>query len=428
MIELPRIAQSATADLRIKILGVGGAGIHLLERLQRDGVQSADLVAIDTNSQALAHSNAPVKVLLGASVTQGLGTGGDPELGYRAAEDAMEQIHSAIEGANLVFLCTALGGGTGSGTAALIAAYAREQQALVIVFATMPFGFEGRRRMTQAEETLATLENYADLLVCFENNKMAAFVTAGTEISEAFSMADLILSQSIRAIMALVRRRGLIHAGFAHVAAAVRARNARSLFGYGEADGSHRALNALERALQSPLMDQGRLLAEVQSVLIHVAAGRNLTLDELQFLMDGFNRHIGDQTQILFSAAVEPILGERLTVTILSALGEPKPSATVPLRLVPAHLEIRKAAAPAPLAVEPYEPFPAVSQEIKVRAIPSVVAEESPETMAAARLPEPAGAQFEPATRGRFEKSEPTIVDGQDLDVPTFLRRNIRPR
>ncbi|MDB6156248.1 MAG: Cell division protein FtsZ [Chthoniobacteraceae bacterium] len=428
MIELPGSAQSSTADLRIKVIGLGGAGNHLLNRLQRDGVPATDLVVLDTDSQMFESSEAALKVLLGTGVAQGLGTGGDPELGYRAAEESAEEIRASIDGADLLFVCMGLGGGTGSGAAALVAAYGQEQEALVIVFATMPFSFEGERRRALAEETLATLESYADLVICFENDKMASTVSAGTELREAFAMADLILSQAMRSITALMRRRGLIHAGFAQVAAALRAQNARALFGLGEADGTHRALTALERALQSPLMDRGRLLSDVHNVLIHVAAGRNLTLDEVQLFMTEFNRHIGERTRILFSAAIDPMLGERLSIVIVSALGEPIPVEVGVPRRVPAHLEIKKAEPIAPpVVVEAYSPLvTAPLAGLNVRNV-SRTTEESDDIHPPQRLPEPAQVQFEPATRGRFEKSEPTIVDGQDLDVPTFLRRNARP-
>jgi cell division protein FtsZ len=255
---------------------------------------------------------------------------------------------------------------------------------------------------------------------------MAATVSAGTELREAFAMADLILSQSIRSLNALMRRRGLIHAGFAQVATALRAQNARALFGMGEGEGTHRALTALERALQSPLMDRGKMLADVHHVLIHVAAGRNLTLDEVELFMTEFNRHIGERTRILFSAALDPVLGERLSIVIVSALGDPVPvQAAVPSR-VPAHLEIKKVE-PVPV-VEAYAPLVSPPTAGANTRNASRTVEESDEIHPSRRAPEPELVQFEPATRGRFEKSEPTIVDGQDLDVPTFLRRNARLR
>src|SRR5678815_6123479 len=167
MIEVPRIT-SHNHDCRIRILGIGGAGGNVLDRLHLDGSEGAELVAMNTDVQALAGSVAATKVQLGAMTTRGLGAGGDPEVGYAAADEASDDIRAAIDGASMVFLCVGLGGGTGSGSAAIVASIARQEGALVIVFATLPFTFEGKRRIAQAEEALATLEHYADTIICFE--------------------------------------------------------------------------------------------------------------------------------------------------------------------------------------------------------------------------------------------------------------------
>jgi cell division protein FtsZ len=460
MIELPRNQLPPQADLRIKILGLGGAGSNALDRIQLDGANSDELVAINTDTQALTGSVAPHKVQLGAGLTRGLGAGGDPELGYRAAEESADEIRAAIGHANVVFMCVGLGGGTGSGAAPLVASCARDQEALVVVFATMPFSFEGKRRMSQAEESLATLQQSADVVICFENDRMAESVSPRAPIQEAFSVSDQTISQSVRAISSLLRRRGLLHVGFDEIVTALRQQNPRCLFGYGEAEGDHSAHQALERALKSPLMDRGRMLADVQNVLIQVVGGPQLTLNEVQILMEEFNRHISDTTRVLFGAAIDPQLGNRLAVTILSSLDADgavhspvvrgavshpaparhipaeRPAVEEPLR-VPDSMDLPpqdllEEALPAETFSDAELPVPQPERPIvsrpaggPVRPAPRPTAAE---VVAAKRETRQEQMQFEPVTRGRFEKSEPTIVDGQDLDVPTFLRRNVRPK
>jgi cell division protein FtsZ len=464
MIELPRSPLPLQTDLRIKILGLGGAGSNALDRIQLDGALGDELVAMNTDTQALAGSVALHKVQLGGGVTRGLGAGGDPELGFRAAEESADEIRAAIGHANVVFLCVGLGGGTGSGAAPVVASCARDQEALVVVFATMPFSFEGKRRMSQAQESLAALRQSADVVICFENDRMADSVSPRAPIQEAFSVSDQTISQSVRAISSLLRRRGLLHVGFDEIVTVLRQQNPRCLFGYGEAEGDHSAHQALERALKSPLMDRGRMLADVQNVLIQVAGGPQLTLNEVQILMEEFNRHISDTTRVLFGAVIDPQLGNRLAVTILSSLdadGAPqsdearnslaRPAA--PREMPAERLVFQEPAAPVETSASLPEEFPEevptseafLAEEPTV--IPPVVPPERPsisrpapspvrsplrptaaEVVAAKRETRQEQMQFEPVTRGRFEKSEPTIIDGQDLDVPTFLRRNVRAK
>lgn len=513
MIALPRTnTPGLHPDLVIKVIGLGGAGANALDRIQLDGFDGAELIAMNTDSQSLAGSVAPVKVQLGRQTTRGLGTGGDPELGYSAAEETGDEVRNAIEGATLAFVCVGLGGGTGSGAAPLIANYARQQGALVVAFVTLPFTFEGRRRMAQAEEALASLRQQADVVICFENDKMGDAVSPRAGIQEAFSAADHTISQSVRAIAALLQRRGLVHAGLDEITAILRAQNARCLFGVGEADGDNRAHTALERALRTPLMDRGRLLSDVSQLLVHVAGGPTMTLNEVTLLMEELNRHISDTTRLLFSTAVDPRLGNKMSVTILSSLAAgavelapapvarvapapaplPVPTAPAPVAAAePAVIEapqvqaedpapvpvqaplVRRsrsipapvvAPAPAPVEAEPepepeviapaavlVKPGPVITPPIPAAPVapvapvsphapaPVPVSEPADDARIAAKGPKVAGVkprtsreekqeqmQFEPVNRGRFEKSEPTIVDGQDLDIPAFMRMNVR--
>ncbi|MGZ5024197.1 MAG: cell division protein FtsZ, partial [Chthoniobacterales bacterium] len=305
----------------IKVIGVGGAGSNSLDRIVLDGLDKADLVAANTDVQSLASSVAATKVQLGRSVTRGLGTGGDPELGCSAATEAADEIRNSLGEARLIFICAGLGGGTGSGAAPVIAEIARESGALVITLATMPFSFEGKRRTAQAQDALARLQRSCNAVICFDNDRLGDFVAPKAGIHQAFAAADATISQSVRSIISLIQRPGLIRIGFDDLLAALNNPSGRCLFGFGEADSDNRAHDALTQALKCPLMDRGRLLSEASNVLVQIAGGPGVTLSEIEILMNELNRHIGEQTQILFGTSVDGRMGNRLAVTIISSLG-----------------------------------------------------------------------------------------------------------
>jgi cell division protein FtsZ len=442
MIELPRNTPTGTTEPVIKILGIGGAGVNALDRLALDGVPATDLVAINTDAQSLIASVAGDKVQIGRATTRGLGTGGDPELGYIAAEEAADELRSVLEGTSMVFLLAGLGGGTGSGAVPLIANYARENNAIVVAFVTLPFGFERKRRMDQATEALAALQQQADVVVCFENERMGEATHPNAPIEEPFDAADQLLSQSVRAISSLVNRRGLIHVGLDELATTLRGQNARCLFGFGEAEGDNRAHQALGLALKSPLMDRGRLLDDTAHVLVHIAGGPDMTLNEVQILMEELNRHIGEETHVLFGCATDTTLRGKMRVTILSALGVDAPArfAQPPApvaRVTPARPVVAEPEPPSQIIAFPdhEEPLPAPAPKPKAEPAPAAQTAAAAQSRKAAADAEKAAREakqeqmlFEPVTRGRFEKSEPTIVNGEDLDVPTFLRRNLKAR
>jgi cell division protein FtsZ len=462
----------------IKVVGVGGAGSNALDRIVLDGLERADLVAINTDVQSLASSVAAHKVQIGRAVTRGLGTGGDPELGYQAAIESADEIRQALTGARMIFICAGLGGGTGSGAAPVVAQLAREAGSLVIVFATLPFSFEGKRRAIQAQETLSRLNEIANAVICFENDRMGDMVAPKAGIHQAFAVADRTISQSVRSIVNLIQRPGLIRIGFDDLFAALRSQNGRCLFGFGESDSDNRAHDALTQALKNPLMDRGRMLADAVHVLVQVAGGPGMTLSEVEILMQELGKHVRDNTQILFGTAVDGRMGNRLSVTIISSLGaedevapqsefvasEPIPAPPPPIweepqpSEPPAKIDILSASRtdssrgePDPIAEEspagdliPFQqpapeetpPPPLPSPAIKKpAAMPRLIVPKK-KPLLPVKEPKPVKEkyaqakqevlQFEPVTRGRFEKSEPTIVEGQDLDVPTFLRKNIR--
>ena len=444
----------------IKIVSVGGAGLNALDRIVLDGLERADVVAINTDVQSLATSVAAHKVQLGRAMTRGLGAGGDPELGYQAAVESADEIREALADARMIFVCAGLGGGTGSGAAPYIAQLACEAGALVVAFATLPFSFEGKRRNAQAREALARFNEVANAVICFENDQMGDIVPPQAGIHQAFAVADSTISQSVRSIVNLIQRPGLIHIGFDDLLAALRSRNGRCLFGFGESDSDNRAHEALTQALKNPLMDRGRMLEEAARVLVQVAGGPGMTLSEVEILMQELGRHVSDQTQILFGAAVDARLGDRLTVTIISSLTADEdliPQQTQPaLSSAPAKLpvweqpqeippkienepeptpmesfepaEIIPFDEPAPIETAPpppVEPVLSNPEPIVSPAHKTPVKEAKPSTEKSVQAKQEV-LQFEAVTRGRFEKSEPTIVEGEDLDVPTYLRKNIK--
>jgi cell division protein FtsZ len=370
----------------------------------------------------------------------------------------------------MVFICAGLGGGTGSGAGSVVAQLAREQGSLVIVFATLPFSFEGKRRAAQAWDAFARLNEIANAVICFENDRMGDMVAPKAGIHQAFAAADMTISQSVRSIVSLIQRPGLIRIGFDDVLAALRSRNGHCLFGFGESDSDNRAHDALTQALKNPLMDRGRMLADAAHVLVQVAGGPSMTLSEVEILMQELGRHVRDHTQILFGTAVDGRMGNRLSVTIISSLAAeaeieaqtslasrepflapPPPALKQPPELSPTinitsgrrtdssdgEPEPMPAEASPPADLIPFEqpaPREIVSEDATKEAEPhSIPSKKKPFP---AKEPKPqveksgqakqGVLQFEPVTRGRFEKSEPTIVEGQDLDVPTYLRKNIR--
>lgn len=373
MIEYDRKKQDSLADrqsLKICVAGVGGAGSNVLDRIALDRTVDADLVCLHTDVRVLSHGMAPAKVQLGADLMKGVGAGGDPDLGREAALFSKEQIRNAIAGHDIVFICTGLGGGTGSGASPVVAEIAKSTGSLVVVLATMPFSFEGRRRLNQAEEALELLQKRADALVLFENNRMGELVLPKEGIQKAFSLADQTIAQCARAVSAMVSSSGLVKLGLDDLMSALNASNGRCLFGFGEGKGGNRGSDALKKALKSPLIDQGRLLQQTKNLLVHIVGGESLTLMEVDGVMKQLGRTVPDETQILFGLSVDPKLSDAISVTLISSLGleqinarqftsadiaEMAPPAPPPVERKPA---AAAAPAPRPAAPPPLPPQP----------------------------------------------------------------------
>lgn len=322
MIPYNRDSRQTVPVSSVKIIGLGGAGANMLERIALDGLDGAELLALNTDVRTLGSCIAKDKIQLGVNLTKGLGAGGDPELGHQAVLEAEDQIRTALHGRRIVFLCVGLGGGTGSGAAPIVTRIAREEGAFVVVFATMPFAFEGKRRRDQAETSLNELAVLSNALVTFDNNRMGELVLAKQGIHEAFIAADHMICESIKAVIRLVVRPGLINVGLDDLMSALRTNRSRCLFGSGLANGKDRAVKALRNALASPLLDQGALLREARTVLVHLSGGEDLTLFEIELLMQRLQKFVPETAHVLFGAAVDPAMGDSLSLTLISALPE----------------------------------------------------------------------------------------------------------
>lgn len=355
---------ASTAAPRICIVGVGGAGSNVVDRITLDRIVDATLVCAHTDVRVLGHSMAPVKIQLGAELMKGIGAGGDPDLGREAALFSRDQIRQAIENHDIIFISAGLGGGTGSGAAPVIAEIAKNTGALVLVVATMPFSFEGRRRLAQAEEALELLQKRADALVLFENNRMGELILPKDGIQKAFNQADQLIAQSLRAISTITITPGLVKLGLDDLTSALANANGRCLFGFGEARGQNRGAEALKKALKSPLIDSGRLLHQTKNLLVHVAGGESLTLVEVEGVMKQLGRHVPDQTHILFGLGVDAKLGDAVAVTLISSLGLNQLNAHA-TAAPPSEMLQPRAELPAPA------PAPAPKREIPVKKAPS---------------------------------------------------------
>ncbi len=438
---------------KYRVVAVGSAGSNILDRCALDGLSKEQLCAVNTDVQSLSAAVAGRKLQIGKPITRGLGTGGDPELGVAAAADAYREFEQLCSGLDLLFLCAGLGGGTGSGAAPILAKAGREAGALVVAFVTLPFQFEGRRRNEQALVALAELEALVDVVVCFENDQMGELVDARAGIHEAFAASDKLVSQSIRSIIDFTERPALMKVGVSELMEVLRSKDARCIFGFGEGSGTSAVHDALAAALKSPLMDRGRMLAEAASVLVQITGGRSMSFAEVQGLMKAMGKHLPESAQVFLGVAIDERIDNGIRLTVLAAFGSSTENPQLSGERAPqVSFELGNETAIASddnaqqqLVTEPEEDLPLLNDGQTAPA----VSFESPEIAATAELPDSAiqdqveGSQeeadadkkqqitqeafhFEPVSRGRFDKIEPTIIDGEDLDIPTFMRKNVR--
>jgi cell division protein FtsZ len=366
---------------RIKVVGVGGGGCNAVNRMIDEGLQGIEFITVNTDAQALQLSQAATRVRIGEKVTRGLGAGGNPEVGRRAAEESNEDLYEVLKGSDMVFVTAGLGGGTGTGAAPIIAQIAREVGALTIGVVTRPFSFEGNRRAKSAEEGIARLKEQSDTLIVIPNDRLLQIVDKHSGLKDAFSTADDVLRQGIQGISELITVPGLINLDFADVKT-VMSEGGAALMAVGRASGEDRARKAAEMAISSQLLDI--TIDGAQGILFNVTGGSNLTLHEVTEAANIIKETAAPDVNMIFGAVVDPTFKDEIRITVI---------ATGFNRTSPNFVETARAARPERRPVQQQQPQPVVEEkEIPQRQL--------------------VDAGYEPPS-----------YNLDDMDVPAFLRK-----
>ncbi len=387
-------AQPAMAN--IKVIGIGGGGGNAVNRMIAANVAGVEFLASNTDCQALSANRAPVKLQLGAKLTKGLGAGSNPEVGRSAALEDTEKILEVLSGADMVFVTTGLGGGTGTGASPIVANLARELGALVVAVVTKPFSFEGRRRRAQADEGLAALKQVVDTVITIPNDKLLHTVEKGTPLAEAFLMADDILRQAVQGISDLITVPGEINLDFADVKT-IMSGMGMALMGTGIAEGEHRSVEAAQRAISSPLLEDASIHG-ARGVLINITGGEDMTLHEVSEAADIVQEAADPDANIIFGTVIDRHMKGKVKVTVIATgfvRDEPRASLSVAGLGRPVVHAIAEDH-PAPAAVRPSGRF--------------------------LRANQPDGLEFD-ATDDGWTPNFGKMKD--DLDVPAFLRKQM---
>jgi cell division protein FtsZ len=302
---------------RIKVIGVGGGGSNAVNRMIRAKVEGVEFIAANTDLQALKLSQAPVKLQLGAKLTKGLGAGANPEVGRKAALEDTEKIIEGLEGSDMIFITAGLGGGTGSGAAPVVASLASELGALTVAVVTKPFAFEGKRRMLQAEHALTELVGCVDTVIVIPNERLMDTVERGTSFFEAFRIADDILRQAVQGISDIITIPGIINRDFADVKAIMQGQG-YAVMGTAVASGSNRAVDAANRAISSPLLEDNSIQG-AQGILINVSGSSSLTLHEIHEASSIIQKAAHENANIIFGAVQDDAMKESVKITVIAA-------------------------------------------------------------------------------------------------------------
>jgi cell division protein FtsZ len=313
MFELEIESQAAA---RLKVVGVGGAGGNAVNRMIGAGLRGVEFISANTDVQALNQALAPTRIQIGINSTRGLGSGGDPTQGRRSAEEDEQAIGDALTGSDMVFITAGMGGGTGTGAAPVVARLAKQTGALTVAVVTKPFGFEGRRRMRQADEGLAELRAEVDTLIVIPNERLLAVVDKTVSLTDAFSVCDEILLKATKGISDLVTVPGLVNLDFADVKA-VMSNRGNALMGTGRASGPNRALEAAQAAVSSPLLEDVSI-SGAEGVLVNITGGRDLTLHEVNEAASVVVQAAGEEANVIFGAVIDPNLDGEIVITVVA--------------------------------------------------------------------------------------------------------------
>ena len=301
---------------RIKVIGIGGGGGNAVNRMIESGIEGIEFVVANTDLQALKRSRAPIKIQLGGRLTKGLGAGANPTIGREAALEDTEKIIEVLEGADMVFVTTGLGGGTGTGAAPIVASLATELNALTVAVVTKPFHFEGRRRMQQAEQGLRELRECVDTVITIPNERLLHTVERGVSLGDSFKVADDVLRQAVQGISDLITVPGLINLDFADVKA-IMAGMGLALMGAGRASGEHRAMEATQQAISSPLLEEATIEG-AKGVLINITGGPDLTLFEVNEASSIIREAADDDANIIFGAVIDETMRDEMKITVIA--------------------------------------------------------------------------------------------------------------
>lgn len=313
-------ARSNTA--KIKVIGVGGGGGNAVNMMIAYNLSGVDFIVANTDSQAMVASKAPIKVQLGAEITKGLGAGSDPEIGKRAAIESRDRIHEVLDGADMIFVTAGLGGGTGTGGAPVVAEIARDIGALTVAVVTKPFQFEGKKRSRQAEEGLAELKKVVDTLIVVPNQRLLSISGRNMSLPDAFKKADDILYNGVKGISDLIMVPGLINLDFADVKN-VMSEMGLALMGTGVAGGDNRAIEAAQKAISSPLLEDNSIQG-ARGVLLNITGGPEMTLFEVNEASSLVQAEAHEDANIIFGTVVDETMGEEIRITVIATGFDPQ--------------------------------------------------------------------------------------------------------
>jgi len=451
MIEL---VETPDPGARIKVIGAGGCGGNAVNHMIQAGLRNVEFISVNTDIQALQNNVAPMRMQVGQQITRGRGTGGNPEIGRKAALEDEERLREALAGAEMVFVTAGMGGGTGTGSAPVIARLAREAGALTVGVVTKPFQFEGRKRMTQAEDGLRELKAAVDTLITIPNQRLLSVASRNTPLREAFQRADEVLLQAVRGISELVTVHGLINLDFADVRS-IMAEMGLAMMGAAVAAGENRAVEAAQRAISSPLLEDLSIKG-ARGLLINVTGGSDLSLYEVNEAASLIQEEAHEDANIIFGAVIDDSLSDEIRVTVIATgFGDletryaPKPTMTAavhqaaggrhsgplgsatglsrapisaPLPHAPVTAPVQSAAT-APIDTGETIPAPAPSSPVKV--FPSkpvrklgLLVDDSLDIPTFKRRAEEAGF-------GALKLEPNQLLESEDsLDIPTFLRKH----
>ena len=314
-IEDTTTGEQATPTI-IKVVGVGGGGGNAVNRMIANGLKKVSFVALNTDVQALQRSNAQTRIAIGKELTGGLGAGGQPEIGEKAAQESKEEIKKELENADMVFITAGMGGGTGTGAAAVVAEIAKSCNALTVAVVTTPFTFEGKKKLSLAEQGIEKLRKSVDTLIIIPNQHLLNVVEQNTPIKKAFLLADSALLQAVQGISDLITEPGEINIDFADVKTVMKGKG-DALIGLGLGEGTNRAVEAAKQSINNPLLENASIEG-AKAVLVNIAGGDNLTLQEYQDVVELITANVDEEALITAGQSYNPALGERIRVTVVA--------------------------------------------------------------------------------------------------------------